>query len=172
MLDESDIPLTPTAQADVREPISSSCTGNPFNSDGALARAAPPRRGRRSSCSPTGRARASLFAERYQPTNPVTNPASSVTSSGATLNGLMNPEGSAIRVHFQYGTTTAYGSTTAAADPRCGNRRDAVQHRGQRLGPGHDVPFPSGSRDRLRDVPWGRSDVHDVMSEPGSLRAG
>ena len=31
VLDESDIPLTPTAQADVREPISSSCTANPFN---------------------------------------------------------------------------------------------------------------------------------------------
>ena len=35
VLDESDIPLTPTAQADVREPISSACTANPFNSDGA-----------------------------------------------------------------------------------------------------------------------------------------
>ena len=35
VLDESDVPLTPTAQADVREPISSSCTANPFNADGA-----------------------------------------------------------------------------------------------------------------------------------------
>ena len=34
VLDESDVPLTPTAQADVREPISSSCTANPFNADG------------------------------------------------------------------------------------------------------------------------------------------
>ena len=35
VLDESDTSLAPTTTADVREPISSSCTANPFNSDGA-----------------------------------------------------------------------------------------------------------------------------------------
>jgi hypothetical protein len=34
VLDESDVPLTPTSQADVRKPISSSCTANPFSADG------------------------------------------------------------------------------------------------------------------------------------------
>ena len=56
VLDASNVPLTPTAQADVREPISSSCTANPFNADGAACQGAPSER--RSSCSPTGRARA------------------------------------------------------------------------------------------------------------------
>jgi hypothetical protein len=35
VLDESNIPLTPTSAADVREPISSNCTANPFNGDGS-----------------------------------------------------------------------------------------------------------------------------------------
>jgi hypothetical protein len=35
VLDEFDIPLTPTSVADVREPISSNCTANPFNRDGS-----------------------------------------------------------------------------------------------------------------------------------------
>ena len=35
VLDEANIPLTPTPQADVREPISSNCIATPFNGDGA-----------------------------------------------------------------------------------------------------------------------------------------
>jgi hypothetical protein len=41
VLDESNIPLTPTSTADVREPISSNCTANPFNADGASCQGAP-----------------------------------------------------------------------------------------------------------------------------------
>jgi N-acetylneuraminic acid mutarotase len=41
-----------------------------------------------------------------------TNPATSVTSSSATLNGTVDPHGLTTSVHFQYGTTTSYGSTT------------------------------------------------------------
>ena len=41
VLDEANIPLTPTAQADVREPISSNCTANPFNADGAACQGNP-----------------------------------------------------------------------------------------------------------------------------------
>jgi hypothetical protein len=41
VLDESNIPLAPTSLADVREPISSNCTANPFNGDGATCQGAP-----------------------------------------------------------------------------------------------------------------------------------
>ena len=41
VLDESNIPLTPTSQADVREPISSNCTANPFNADGTTCQGGP-----------------------------------------------------------------------------------------------------------------------------------
>jgi hypothetical protein len=44
----------------------------------------------------------------------VTNPATNVASSSATLNGSVDPHGLSTNVHFQYGTTTSYGSTTAS----------------------------------------------------------
>ena len=42
-----------------------------------------------------------------------TNPATNVATSSATLNGTVDPHGLSTSVHFQYGTTTSYGSTTA-----------------------------------------------------------
>jgi hypothetical protein len=41
VVDTSTIPLTASSQADVREPISSNCTANPFNQDGAACQGAP-----------------------------------------------------------------------------------------------------------------------------------
>jgi hypothetical protein len=37
---------------------------------------------------------------------------STITASGATLNSTVNPNGSSTTIHFQYGLTTSYGSTT------------------------------------------------------------
>jgi plastocyanin len=42
-----------------------------------------------------------------------TNPGTFVASLSATLNGSLNPHGLATTFHFQYGTTTNYGLTTA-----------------------------------------------------------
>jgi hypothetical protein len=43
-----------------------------------------------------------------------TNPATSVASFSATLNGSLDPHGLPTTVYFQYGTTTSYGFTTVA----------------------------------------------------------
>jgi outer membrane protein assembly factor BamB len=43
-----------------------------------------------------------------------TNPATNIASSSAKLNGTLDPHGLSTAVHFQYGTTTSYGSTTAS----------------------------------------------------------
>jgi phosphodiesterase/alkaline phosphatase D-like protein len=43
----------------------------------------------------------------------ITNAATNVTSSSATLNGTVDPQGLTTSVHFQYGTTNSYGLTTA-----------------------------------------------------------
>ena len=43
-----------------------------------------------------------------------TNSASYVTSSSATLNGTINPNGLTTSVHFEYGTTSSYGLSTAS----------------------------------------------------------
>lgn len=50
----------------------------------------------------------------------VTSAATSVTSSGATLNGTVNPEGADASYQFDYGTTSSYGSSTTAADAGSG----------------------------------------------------
>ena len=44
-----------------------------------------------------------------------TNPASGMTSTGATLNATVTPNGSSTTVSFDYGQTSAYGSTLAAS---------------------------------------------------------
>jgi hypothetical protein len=41
-----------------------------------------------------------------------TDPASAISSSGATLNGHVDPQGCATGYQFQYGTSTAYGNVT------------------------------------------------------------
>lgn len=46
--------------------------------------------------------------------------ATSVTGSGATLNGTVNPESQATTYQFNYGTTTAYGSSTSSASAGSG----------------------------------------------------
>jgi hypothetical protein len=43
----------------------------------------------------------------------ITDPATNVISSSATLDGTVDPHGLTTSVHFQYGTTTSYGLTTA-----------------------------------------------------------
>src|SRR4029077_11331304 len=57
------------------------------------------------------------------PTGPpavITNPATFVAGFSATLNGSVDPHGLTTSVHFQYGTTTSYGLTTAPQS-RSGN---------------------------------------------------
>ncbi len=42
-----------------------------------------------------------------------TNEASGVTTSGATLNGIVNPNGTSTNYYFQWGTTISYGNNTS-----------------------------------------------------------
>jgi hypothetical protein len=62
------------------------------------------------------------------PLAPVVNTtaATGVTSSGATLNGNVNPEGQSTTYQFQYGTTTSYGSTAPASPGSAGSGSSAV----------------------------------------------
>lgn len=54
------------------------------------------------------------------PPAPVTGAATAVTPNGAALAGTVNPEGVATTVAFDYGTSTAYGSSTPAQDAGAG----------------------------------------------------
>jgi len=46
--------------------------------------------------------------------------ASAVTTTGATLNGVVNPNGVETKYYFQYGTTESYGKETAAVSAGAG----------------------------------------------------
>jgi hypothetical protein len=112
VLDESDVSLTPTTQADVREPISSGCTATPFNDDGQACQGAAV--GTPFFLFTNGTSPRSLFADAYQPRTPITGAASAVGTTSATITGAVNPAGASVSTSFQFGTTTAYGQSTAA----------------------------------------------------------
>ncbi len=57
----------------------------------------------------------------------VTDPATAVTTSGATLNGTVNANGSSSTITFEYGSDTSYGTTvTADQSPVAGSVDTAV----------------------------------------------
>jgi hypothetical protein len=123
VVDKSGIPTTPLAQADVRAPISSGCTANPFNADGATCQGGA--LGTPFFLHTNGTSPRSLFADAYQPDAPVTGAASAVGQTTATVSGTVNPEGARASVSFQFGTTTAYGQSTAAQTTGPDNAADA-----------------------------------------------
>ena len=55
----------------------------------------------------------------------ITNPATNVASFSATLNSSVDPHGLTTTIHFQYGTTTSYGLTTASQS-KSGNTYQSV----------------------------------------------
>ncbi|MHB8458363.1 MAG: hypothetical protein ACYDBS_11860, partial [Acidimicrobiales bacterium] len=55
------------------------------------------------------------------PPSVVTQAATSVTATQATLNGTVNPNGAATTYQFQYGTTTSYGSVSPASPASAGS---------------------------------------------------
>jgi len=65
-----------------------------------------------------------------------TGPASGVTSSGASLSGSVNPNGEATSYHFDYGTSTAYGSHTPAIPVGSGRAAVAASATVSGLAPG------------------------------------
>jgi hypothetical protein len=95
-----------------RAPISSTCTANPFNADGAACQGGAIGTPFFLFTADTPDSR-KLFADAFAPSDVLTLAASDPTSSSATLHGLANPGGTSARVHFDFGPTASYGSSTA-----------------------------------------------------------
>jgi hypothetical protein len=57
----------------------------------------------------------------------ITAPASGVSATGATLNGVVTPGGTDTTYTFEYGTTPAYGSSTTVTDAGSGDAAELVQ---------------------------------------------
>ncbi|MBV9424611.1 MAG: hypothetical protein JOZ98_16995 [Solirubrobacterales bacterium] len=116
-IDTGAIPTTPQGTTsdndttDVRTPVASTCPDDPFTADGQ-------------SC--TGGAIGTpfyaftdnangpqqLFAQAYTPGTVITDGALGITQSSATVSGQVNTDGARTLVHFDYGTTAAYGAST------------------------------------------------------------
>jgi len=98
----------------LRAPISSGCTANPINGDGASCQggAIGTPFFLHTAGDPGSR---QLFAEAFAPTDVATLAATDISDTDATLNGSANPGGAAILTHFDFGATTAYGASTADA---------------------------------------------------------
>ena len=69
---------------------------------------------------------AAIAEQSYQPPAATTGAAQSLTTTGATVTGSVNPNGQATTYHFDYGTSTAYGSSTATANLPAGTTAAAV----------------------------------------------
>lgn len=54
------------------------------------------------------------FTTLFAPTS-ITGPATDITANSATLSGILNPNGFNTTYYFQWGTSTAYGNTTASS---------------------------------------------------------
>src|SRR5437867_672923 len=98
----------------LRAPISSGCTANPTNADGSTCQGG-------AAGTPFflytagGAGSQKLFAQAYAPSEVSTLAPTDIGNTEATLDGSVNPGGSAIKTHFEFGPTTAYGSTTPDA---------------------------------------------------------
>ena len=128
VLDESDVPLTPTAQADVREPISSSCIATPFNMDGQACQGGA--LGTPFFLFTNGTSPRGLFADAYQPDVPVTGAASAITTTAATLSGSGQPAGrrgqGVLPVRHDDRLRPEHGGADAAGGQRSGRLHGAA----------------------------------------------
>ena len=165
VLDGDEVALTPTAQADVREPISSSCIATPFDADGSACQGGA--LGTPFFLFTNGTAPLSLFADAYQPDAPVTEAASAVGSSSATVHATVDQHGAPASVFFQYGATAAYGASTGAQTLGAGRHAYTVQRSAERACGRDDDSLSRGREQRLRDVLRRRPDADDNDAHGG-----
>jgi hypothetical protein len=70
-----------------------------------------------------------------------TSPATQVTATSATLNGTVDPNKQDTNYHFEYGKTTAYGSSTPSQGPVKGNSAKSVSAQLTQLAPSTTYHF-------------------------------
>jgi hypothetical protein len=99
----------------LRAPISSGCTANPTNADGASCQGGAIGTPFLLYTAGSPDTRQALFAQAFAPSDVSTAAATDVSDTQATLNGSANPGGAAVLTHFDFGATTAYGTSTPDA---------------------------------------------------------
>ena len=168
VLDESDVPLTPTAQADVREPISSACTADPFNNDGQACQGAAV--GTPFFLFTNGTSPRALFADAYQSSAPTTGASRSITAHAATVAGSVIPNGAPVKVSFQFGTTTNYGGTVVAGKTGPDNTADAFSTQLTGLPAGTIIHYRAVATSDFAPPQFGADQVLKTTPLPGPGR--
>ncbi len=79
-----------------------------------------------------------------------TAPPSAVGGGQATLHGSVSPRGLATTYEFEYGTTTAYGSTIPIPEGSVGQQRAAGQPDDHRTAGRNRLPLPPGCQEQRR----------------------
>src|SRR5881397_337563 len=102
-------------ESPLRAPISSGCTANPTNADGASCQGGAIGTPFFLYTAGDDGGIHQLFAQAFAPTDVSTLAATDITDTDATLNGSANPGGAAILTRFDFGPTTAYDTSTADA---------------------------------------------------------
>ena len=92
--------------ADQREPVSSPCTAPLFTGSPQVCQGGA--LGSPFFLLADGDPLVKLFGQGYGPAAPATGPA-----TGTSVQGSVDPQGGPVEVHFDYGTTAAYGQSTA-----------------------------------------------------------
>jgi hypothetical protein len=116
-IDTPSIPNTPQGTpdddtTDVRTPIASTCPDDPFTGDGSACPGGVIGTPFYAYTATTSGPQA-LFAQAYTPGTVTTGAASAITQTTASLAGAVNTDGATTLVHFDFGTTAVYGSSTA-----------------------------------------------------------
>jgi len=98
-----------------------------------------------------------------------TNPASNLTTSAATLRGLLDPHGLTTTVRFQYGTTTRYGHATAMQTQTGNTYRNIVANIGGLNT--HYLSFSNRWHEQRRDEDGRRQDLYYALAALRSIAA-
>ena len=151
--------------ADLRPPVSSTCTANPANADGAACQASA--LGTPFFLFADGAPGAQhLFADAYHPSDIATGTSSAVTTSSANVAASVNPGGASVKVHFEF------GGTLPTVRPRR-IRRSASPPPRSRSAPGSRVCRPArrSTTARSRPATSRRSRARIRRSDHGDLAA-
>ena len=101
-----------------------------------------------------------------EPPAATTSAASSLGSTGATLNGKVDPNGRATTYLFEYGTTTSYGTKTSSSSAGSGSNAMNVSKAVTGLKSGVDLPLPARRDERRRHRRPGADQAFTTQSAP------
>ena len=91
-----------------------------------------------------------------------------MTTTAATLNGGVNPDGRAVKYRFRYGPTSAYGTTTPSAPLPASHTESLVSAAISGLTPGATYHFQLVVTDALGNVTLGNDQAFTTAAVPHS----